>query len=212
MGITVETVALGPINANSHILTDTDTNECAVIDAGGFNGELEEKLKGKFVKYILLTHGHFDHILGVNELKKHTGNKASVCIHKSDEICLHDTTRSLADWGGCEQEPIVADRILEEADTITLGNTEIRVMHTPGHTPGGVCYIIESEKTMFTGDTLFSITAGRTDLIGGDGMQLYASLKKIASLDGDYRIYTGHNRSTTLEYEKKYNRYLRGLL
>ena len=133
-------------------------------------------------------------------------------IHKLDSECLSNPKRSLAEWGGCEQKSVSADRLLQDGDEIMLGETKIKVMHTPGHTPGGVCYIIESERTIFTGDTLFSLTAGRTDLVGGDDFMLISSLKKIAGLDGDYKVYPGHNRSTTLDYERTHNRYLRRLV
>ena len=172
MAITVKSIPLGPVSANTYILTDVATNECAVIDAGDFNGALKKELDGKKVKYILLTHGHFDHILGVHDLKAYTN--AEVMIHKLDFECLSNPKRS--------------------------------------HTPGGACYIIESERTIFTGDTLFSLTAGRTDLVGGDDFMLISSLKKIAGLDGDYKLYPGHNRSTTLDYERTHNRYLRRLV
>lgn len=210
MSITVKSIPLGPVSANTHILIDTATGECAVIDAGDFNDELKRGLDGRKVRYILLTHGHFDHILGVHDLKEYTG--AQVMIHSLDAPCLSNSHTSLAEWGGCEQKNVTADRLLSEGDTIMLGETQIKVMHTPGHTPGGVCYIIESEKTIFTGDTLFSLTAGRTDLIGGDDFMLISSLKRIAVLDGDYKVYTGHNRSTTLDYERTHNRYLRRLV
>lgn len=210
MAITVKSIPLGPVSANTYILTDVATNECAVIDAGDFNGTLKKELDGKNVKFILLTHGHFDHILGVHDLKAYTN--AEVMIHKLDSECLSNPKRSLAEWGGCEQKCVSADRLLQDGDEIMLGETKIKVMHTPGHTPGGVCYIIESERTIFTGDTLFSLTAGRTDLVGGDDFMLISSLKKIAGLDGDYKLYPGHNRSTTLDYERTHNRYLRRLV
>ena len=146
MAITVKSIPLGPVSANTYILTDVATNECAVIDAGDFNGALKKELDGKNVKYILLTHGHFDHILGVYDLKAYTN--AEVMIHKLDFECLSNPKRSLAEWGGCEQKSVSADRLLQDGDEIMLGETKIKVMHTPGHTPGGVCYIIESERTI----------------------------------------------------------------
>ena len=90
-----------------------------------------------------------------------------------------------------------------------FGNTKITVLHTPGHTKGGVCYLFNDDRVMFSGDTLFRLTAGRTDLFGGDARTELMSLTKIAELDGDYKVYPGHDSSTTLDFERQYNRYMR---
>lgn len=208
MSVSVEALILGPVSANCYIVTDNETNEAAVIDPGDYTQELVNKIQNKNVKYIMLTHGHFDHILGVHSLKQLTN--AEIAIHKEDANCLTDGFKSMAfSAGGFMQSFVPADILLTDGDRIQLGNTEFSVMHTPGHTKGGVCYIIEKEKIIFTGDTLFSLTAGRTDFEGGSFEELMDSLKKIAKLDGNYTVYTGHNRSTTLDYERQHNRYLR---
>lgn len=208
MSIKVESLILGPVQANCYIITDDETGETAVIDAGDFNEELKSAVNGKNVKYIMLTHGHFDHILGVHGLKQYTN--ASIVIHSADAACLTDGFKSLAiPAGGFMQAPVKADILVDEGDVIKLGNTEIKVMHTPGHTKGGVCYIIENDRIIFTGDTLFSLTVGRTDFEGGSDEEMLESVTRIASLEGDYTIYTGHNRSTTLNYERERNRYIR---
>lgn len=208
MALTVETIPQGPIQANTHILTDTATGKIAVVDAGGCTVALKERLAGKPVEYILLTHGHFDHILGAAALKALTG--AEICIHGEDADCLSDEEKSLCAWECAgQQTPLRADRILHEGDAIQLGKSVLHILHTPGHTKGGVCYADYENCLLFTGDTLFCLTAGRTDFPGGSDEELLASLIRLRNLDGDFTVYTGHNRSTTLEFERTHNRYMR---
>lgn len=208
MSVTVDSLALGPVSANTYIVTDDATGETAVIDAGACTDELLDKLKDKSVRYILLTHGHYDHILGVPALKAHTG--AEVLIHKADADCFWDTEKSLASFDhSFSQTPMKADRLLSDGDEIHLGDTVLSVLHTPGHTKGGVCYIDYQDRLIFSGDTLFCLTAGRTDFPGGSFEELMASLITLRNLPGDYIVYPGHNRATTLEHERVRNRYMR---
>lgn len=205
----IETLVLGPVSANCYIVTDEETDRTAVIDCGEYTAELEEVLDGKNLEYIMLTHGHADHILGVYELKKHFPD-AKIVIHKLDAPCLANSLLSLGDEILPDaQRAVEADITVDEGDVIELGNLRFTVWHTPGHTLGGVCYFVESERTFFTGDTLFCLTVGRTDLYGGNDDDMYNSVKRFYDLDGEYDIYPGHNRATTLEYEKRRNRYMR---
>ncbi len=209
MALTVKTVPQGPIAANTHILTDTATQKIAVVDAGDCTEAFLQALDGGTVEYILLTHGHFDHILGVASLKQHFPN-AQICIHALDAACLTDEAESLCSWENAgQQTPIAPDRLLHDGDKITLGESELTVLHTPGHTKGGVCYADFENRMLFTGDTLFCLTAGRTDFPGGSDEDLLASLIRLKNLDGDFTVYTGHNRATTLAFERTHNRYMR---
>ena len=188
---------------NTYIVTDEETGETAVIDPSLSEESLIEKIKDKNVKYILLTHGHYDHIGGVNFVKEKTG--ATVVAHKAEAEMLCDFKKNYGD----DPTPVYADVLVEDGSTLMLGNAKITVLHTPGHSKGGVCYIFNNDRVMFSGDTLFKLTAGRTDLYGGNPREELMSLAKIAELEGDYKVYPGHDDSTTLNYERQYNRYMR---
>ncbi|MEE1137484.1 MAG: MBL fold metallo-hydrolase [Acutalibacteraceae bacterium] len=199
--------------ANCYLLVDEKTGEAAIVDPAWYVDEFNdilEKSNAK-LKYIMLTHGHFDHIFGVHGLREATG--AKVVIHFKDAEHLTDPKKSLAEGNMPEpQIPVSADVLLKEGDVITLGDEEIKVMSTPGHTMGSVCYIIESEKTIISGDTLFCMTAGRTDFPDGSDELMIKSLKRLIALEGDYRVLPGHNRETTLESERKRNWYIRRMV
>ena len=157
------------------------------------------------LKYILLTHGHFDHIIGVKSVKEKYG--AQVVISKEDEPMLNSAKLSLAVFCNAPQNNVDADIIVKDGDEITLGKTKIKVMATPGHTSGSVCYI--AENCIFSGDTLFYCSCGRTDFPSGSPEQMMSSLQKLKALDGDYKVYTGHNNLTTLDFERKNNPYMK---
>lgn len=200
---------MGPVQANCYVLIDESTKEAVVIDPGDFTQELKNLLESdeiSTVRYILLTHGHFDHILGVPRVKEITG--AKIAIHEKDAECLCNEHSSLADIDfPSVQQMCEADILLHEGDVLTLGSSEIRVLETPGHTRGGVCYMCGD--LLFTGDTLFCLTYGRTDLEGGNARDLQQSLQRLVDLEGDYTVLPGHNRATTLSHERKRNRFIR---
>ncbi len=207
--LNVITLPLGSYMTNCYILTDSATGEAAVVDPGVYTSALSGLLRSEGIeklKYILLTHGHFDHICGVYELQKNFGG--IVMIHEGDRKCLESTEWSLCDSvEGYSQTVMSPGRQLVDNDSFMLGETEISVMHTPGHTRGGVCYIADGK--IFSGDTLFKVGIGRTDLPGGHLRTIVDSLRRIGALQGDFEVFPGHGESTTLAYEKTQNRLLR---
>ena len=205
----IQCLALGEYGANCYIVTDEATKSALVIDPGVPSNELNEALLGYDLKFILLTHGHFDHIFGCKSLKEIYPD-ALICIHSGDAICLSDNKMNLA--GDFEETPeVTADRVLENGDVIGFADTEFTVLSTPGHSPGSVCYTDDKNKIIFSGDTLFCLTVGRTDFIGGSFDEMMSSVKKLSEFDDDYAVYPGHNRATTIGFERKRNRYMRKL-
>lgn len=200
---------LGDIGANCYVLTDDVSKQAVVIDPGVPSDEVNVALIGYDLKYILLTHGHFDHIFGSASLKELYPD-AKLCIHKNDEICLNDRTYNLIgdDYSGFLPE-MKADIILNDGDVISFGEVQLKVLHTPGHSEGSVCYVDELNKIIFSGDTLFCLTVGRTDFITGSFEKMMESVKKLSLYDDEYAVYPGHNRSTTIGFERKRNRYMR---
>lgn len=199
------------IFSNCYLLVDEKTGEGAVVDPAWYGDALKKAIGDTKIKYILLTHGHFDHIFGVHGLREASG--AKVVIHEKDAGHLLDPKKSLAEGNFPEtQIPVEADMFVKDGDILTLGDEEIKVMHTPGHTMGSVCYICENDRVILSGDTLFCMTAGRTDFPDGSDEMMIASLKRLIALEGDYVVYPGHNRITTLESERKRNWYIRRMV
>lgn len=205
----ISVLPLGSYYTNCYIITDSLSGESAVIDPGIYSPALKNALLEKGIEklsYILLTHGHFDHICGVYSLREEFGGK--VVIHGEDKPCLESTEISLSETvEGYPQTVLSPDMTVSDGDKITLGETEISVMHTPGHTPGSVCYI--ADGNMFSGDTLFKVGIGRTDLPGGNLRTIALSLKRLGALEENYDVFPGHGESTTLDNEKAANRLLR---
>ena len=203
----IKTFQLGELNANCY-LVETAPGRCVAIDIGGSPRMFLEYLKMQRLNLtkILLTHGHFDHIGGVEEVRKATG--AEVYIHESDAHMLSSSSASLHSAMSIMPFTPVTDYTSLKGDCyINDGDCSFHVLHTPGHTHGSVCYIVND--VMFSGDTLFCCSVGRTDFPGGDAHYMMQSMELLASLEGDYKVYPGHNENTTLSYEKQNNPYMR---
>ncbi len=199
--------ALGMLQTNCYLLVDEKTGSAAVIDPGTYEPQLQKmtaKPEVKSIDYILLTHGHFDHILGVKKLKEATG--AKVAVHMLDKNMLLDPEECRAFLHDLEMEPTEPDILLKNGDMITLGSLSIQVIHTPGHTPGGVCYLCGN--VLFSGDTLFYGSVGRTDFSYGDSVQMLQSVRRLRDLDGDFQVLPGHGPATSLSAERRQNPYM----
>lgn len=205
----IYSIPLGALQTNCYILSD-DNGVGAVIDPGLFTPELTETIRAHTarIECILLTHGHGDHIGGAAQLREATG--APICIHALDAKYT-DSMLCIAVDCGYPYHPFRADRLLRDGDEVCFGSETLSVLHTPGHTPGGVCYLHEKDRVLFSGDTLFCLTAGRTDFAGGSYDELMASLRRLRDLDGDYAVYPGHERATQLGVERARNLFMRRL-
>ncbi|MFP4158603.1 MAG: MBL fold metallo-hydrolase [Desulfosalsimonas sp.] len=204
----LKALAVGPIMANCYILGCERTKSAAVIDPGEEADKIlmklaEDKLT---LKYIINTHGHFDHVGGNSQLKNASG--AELVIHKADEPMLAELGRAAASFGLSAENSPPPDKTVDEGDVISFGDISLKVLHTPGHSPGGISLL--TDKMVFVGDSLFAGSIGRTDLPGGDYNTLITSIKtKLLSLDEDTKVYTGHGPATTIGQEKRVNPFLR---
>ena len=201
------TLPCGPLAVNTYLVHDDEGGPCAVVDPGDGEAVLERlQREGLACGLILLTHGHFDHIWGVQALSAATG--APVAIHEDDADKLQSSCKSLALMIGRPLPKAQASRLLHDGDTLRCGALSFRVLHTPGHSEGGVCYVLEREGVIFCGDTLFFEGVGRTDFPGADYGALGRSVRgKLFALEGDYALYPGHGEATTLAHERRCNPY-----
>lgn len=204
----LQKLCVGELSTNCYILGDEKTNEGVVIDPGGdfdLIDENIEKLNLK-IKYIILTHGHIDHIKALVPLKKKT--KAKVLIHKEDLPILSDPTYNLSQFIGEDSSFSEPDLLLKDGDTIEFGKVKLLVLHTPGHTPGSIS--LYTDNLLFTGDTLFCEGMGRTDLPGASYEKLFSSIKqKLFTKPDDTEVFPGHGPSTTIGWEKKNNPWIK---
>jgi hydroxyacylglutathione hydrolase len=200
----IQPMVVGPIQANCFILGCEKTGEAVVIDPGDEAGRILSGLQKKNLqlKYIINTHGHFDHVGGNKALKDKTG--APLMIHKAEAPMLAHLKESAAVWGMRIENSPPPDRLLEDGDRITFGEITLEVIHTPGHSLGGIS--LYTPKDLFVGDTLFAGSIGRTDFPGGDYDTLIASVRnRLFVLGDDVRVFPGHGPDTTIGTERKYN-------
>ncbi len=203
----ITTLHLGSLGTNCYLVPSGE-NRCIIIDIGDGAAKLRETLESRSLtpEAILLTHGHYDHVGGVEEIRSHY--QIPVYIHTADEKCLRSGQANLA-YQLTDKAfiPVKEYQTVQDGDVLHIGSLEITVIHTPGHTPGGVCYQIGD--ALFTGDTLFAGGIGRIDL-GGNAQEMRASLERLSNLCGDYEVYPGHMGSSSLDFEREHNPYMGG--
>jgi hydroxyacylglutathione hydrolase len=199
----VDRFEVGPLAANCYVITHVPTKDACLIDPGGEPQRIMDfvKRKGLNLKFIINTHGHGDHILGNGYFG------VPVYIHRMDKDFLTDPVLNLSGMFGLSLKTPKASKLLEDGDKVYLNDLEFEILHTPGHTPGGIS--IKLDGVVFTGDTLFAGTVGRTDLPDGDEEALFGSIrKKLLTLDDDTVIYPGHGHESTIGIEKESNPFL----
>ncbi len=193
------------VHSNTYLVVDSKTKEAAIIDPSHMPSVFDVDMSELKIKYILLTHGHFDHMFKLDKYVREYG--AKVCVHAFDAEFLSDAEHNCSAFFMPEeltwQSP---DITFEEGHRFTFGESEIIAIHTPGHTPGSVCYLCDD--AMFSGDTLFYGSRGRTDFPGGSDFSMNFSLARLKNIEKNYTVYSGHGQSTTLDREKKYNNYM----
>lgn len=200
----IKKLAVGPIMANCFIVGCDQTHEAAVIDPGDEADRILRTLADAklTVTQIINTHGHFDHVGANRRMKQATG--APILIHALDAPMLRLLSSSAAAWGMSAENSPPPDRTIDEGDTISVGSITFKVIHTPGHTPGGVS--LHADGYLFVGDTLFAGSVGRTDFPGGDFDTLKSSIQeKLFALGDEVQVFTGHGPETTIGEERRHN-------
>lgn len=200
----IETIPVGMMVANCYIIGCEKTKEGAIIDPGADAASLLNKIKqlGLRMKYIILTHGHSDHIGALKEIKEKTD--ALVGIHPLDKEMLESPALNLSEHMGRKLALDLADIKVKEGDILSIGNEKLKIIHTPGHTPGGISIV--TDDAVFTGDTLFAGSIGRTDFPNGSTENILSSIEnKLFILPDHTKVYPGHGPSSTIEREKNTN-------
>lgn len=202
----VERLQVGPMEVNCYVAFGTESKEAVVIDPGADADRILQVIEDKqlTVQSVINTHGHVDHIGANQEVIEATG--AELLIHKADAEFLTDPELNFSTQLGREVISPTADSLLEEGSTVATSDFKLEVIHTPGHTPGGIC--LQGEEILFTGDTLFAMGIGRSDFPYASREELRNSLDKLMQLTGNLQVYPGHGPLSTLEKVKKKNMYL----
>lgn len=197
----IKTIPVGQLETNCYVVTEEASLLCAVIDPGDESSTILDYLESNKLKctHIFITHGHFDHTMAVRAVQEATG--AQVYMHEKD------TNPTLED-ASLRYSPPDGTIFYEEGDQIQVGNMVFYVMETPGHSEGSVCLVCEKEKVIFSGDTLFKGSCGRTDFPGSDPAKMMASLGRLYHMPGNFEVYPGHMDATTLDVERVNNPYL----
>lgn len=203
----IKMLQVGSLQTNCYIVGCEDTKEGAIIDPGGDAKRIlaEVERLGLKIKYVINTHGHFDHTLANKGVVKATG--ASLAIHSADAPLLTQGGGAFF-FGMMGKASPPADTILEEGQVLTLGQIGLKVLHTPGHSPGSICLYSEKEGVLFDGDVLFNMGMGRYDLPGGNGSVLMESIRRLLTLPNETTVYPGHGPPTTIGHERRSNPFL----
>lgn len=196
------------MDVNTYLISSDKA--AVIIDPGVCNDEIKSFIKENESKafYILLTHNHFDHILGADETRNLCGGK--IYISKQDACGLKDAEVNLSVRFCLPFTPFEADETFVDGDELHLSDIKVKVMITPGHSKGSACFIIGD--WMFSGDTLFRLSVGRTDFLNGDRSEQIDSLKRLCSIEADYDVFAGHGPATRLSFEKQFNPYIKEIL
>lgn len=203
----IKGMEVGTVACNCYLVGCEETKKAVVIDPGAAPSTIIDLIKtsGYTVETIVNTHGHVDHIGGNNEVKKFTG--AKLLIHRLDAKMLTSAAANFSMFMGKPVTSVAADELLDEGSVVKVGNLELKVLHTPGHTPGGICLV--ADKVIFSGDTLFYGSIGRTDFPGGSYETLIKSIKeKLMVYSDDTVVYPGHGPVTSIAFERQYNPFL----
>ena len=205
----IQILRVGMLQTNCYIISDKACGKAAVIDPGGDCQNILTSLAmhGLCAEYVIITHSHCDHIAALDELKETTG--AKIVISTTDAATLNNSDYTLSAMLGTAAPTTKADICVNDGDTMTIAGYPARFIMTPGHTPGSMCIYFESEKVLFSGDTLFCESIGRTDFPGGSYSAIASSIKnKLYPLGDDIRVLPGHNSETTILHEKESNFYI----
>lgn len=218
----IKSIVVGPLEVNCFIIADDASKRAIVVDPGDEPDRIMDIIKSNdfVVEYIICTHGHFDHVGAVSDLKKDTN--AKVLIHK-DELVIYSAAKDMAAFWGYDLDPLPdPDVLLKDGEDIAVGDLNFKVLHTPGHSPGGICLYIDNPPSpltkgelkgvVITGDTLFAGSVGRTDFYGGDMNRLKESFKRLMELPENTMVLPGHGPETTIGQEKKENMFSDELL
>ena len=203
--IMIRQAVLGQVRTNVYFVKNTETQEMFIVDPADQADVIKQRIAAMEGKptAILLTHGHFDHIMAVSELKNAFSIPVIACAREAE--MLNDPVRNMTDYTD-RLVSFDADRYLDDLDVFTCAGFEIQMLHTPGHTPGSCCYYLKDEKVLFSGDTLFCGSCGRTDFPGGSMSQMRNSLHRLMeNLPEETVVYPGHESATTIGEEKRYN-------